>query len=105
MMEKNINIDICGIASKIFKHLPVPRQLRQFTRTKPYWNRKSSYNRTRCDMVRHPELRVILLAFRQQWVRGALTWKYLGSSFNKNPETGCIQTIKSTNTAVAAGWS
>lgn len=46
----------------------------------------------------------------------ALEWKYRGGGgggadafyaeeFNKNPETGCLQTIKSTNTAVAGGWS
>lgn len=110
-------MDISDIASKIFKHLPVPRQQMQFTSTKPYWNRKSFYNRTRCDMVRHPELRVILPAsfwFCQQWVRGALKWKYWGGDgsdacyaeeFNKNPETGCIQTIKSTNTAAHTSCS
>ncbi len=47
-------------------------------------------------------------------MRGVSKWKYSGGGggdvfyaeeFNKNPETGGLQTIKSTNSAAAAGWS
>ncbi len=116
-MKKNTDIDISIIASKISKLLSVPRALMQFTSTKPYWNRKSSSDRTWWDMVRHPELRVIFPAsfwFSQQWMRGVSKWKEveevavmlsMRKRFNKTQRQVGLQTIKSTNSAAAAGWS